>query len=144
MQEKCPSKNLPCSQLKSDKLYQLAMLTHRVIASHCLSIKRKITDQNTIKRLAILPLKIAQDTERVLRSLTKLRAPLQAERKNYGHQHHQAIYLPPSFVGTGSSTFFSIFLDLGMKYYFLLSFCQIGLDLISVLIPFCFRLLGSP
>ena len=29
--------------------------------------------------------------------------------------HHQ-------IVGTGTGTFFSIFLDLGMKYYFLLSF----------------------
>ena len=46
--------------------------------------------------------------------------------------HHQ-------IVETDSDTFFSIFLDLGMKYYFLLSFfCWIGLDLILVSIPFCF------
>ena len=53
-----------------------------------LSIKGKKKPIKIHLRLAILPQKKnAADKERVLRSFARLRAPLQAERKIYGHQH---------------------------------------------------------
>ena len=48
-----------------------------------------------------------------------------AERKIYGHHRINTVRLyicHYQIVGTSSGTFFSIFLDLGKKYYFLLSF----------------------
>ena len=52
--------------------------------------------------------------------------------------HHQIV--EPALVHFSQN-----FLDFNMKYYFILSFfCWIGLDLILVLIPFCFGFLGSP
>ena len=81
----------------------------------------------------------ARFTKRVLHSLAKLRASLQAERKNYGHQHHYAIYLPPS---DRRKRFQYVFLHFSRFWYeillFIKFFCWIGLDLILFLIPFCF------
>ena len=75
----------------------------------------------------------AQFTERVLRSLTRLRASLQAERKNYGHQHCYAIYLPTS---NRWNQFWYVFLHFSRFGYeillFIEFFCWIGLDLILV------------
>ena len=52
--------------------------------------------------------------------------------------HHQ-------IVETGTDTFFSIFSRFGYEILlFIEFFCWIGLDLILVLITFCFGLLGSP
>ena len=64
----------------------------------------------------------ARFTERGLRSLTRLRVSLQAERKTIGINSITLYICHYQIIGTGSSTFFSIFLDLGMKYYFLLRF----------------------
>ena len=81
----------------------------------------------------------ARFTKRVLRSLARLRASLQVERKNYGHQHHYAIHLPPS---DSLNQFWYVFLHFSRFGYeillFIEFFCWIGLDLILVLIPFCF------
>ena len=88
-----------------------------------LSIKGKKKPIKIHLRLAILPQKKnAADKERVLRSFARLRAPLQAERKIYGHQHRQLYICHHQIVGTGTGTFSPFFLDLGMKYYFLVSF----------------------
>ena len=86
----------------------------------------------------------ARFTERVLRSLARLRALLQAEIKNYGHQHHYAIYLPPSDRRNQFRYVFLHFSRFGYEILlFIEFFCWIGLDLILVLIPFCFGLLFS-
>ena len=45
---------------------------------------------------------------------------------------------------TGSGTFFSIFFRFGYEILYIEFFGWIGLDLILVLFPFCFRFLGSP
>ena len=81
----------------------------------------------------------AQFTERVLHSLARLRTSLQAERKNYGHQHCYALYLPPSDRQNRFRYIFLHFPRFGYEILlFIEFFCWIGLDLILVLIPFCF------
>ena len=82
----------------------------------------------------------ARFIESVLRSLARLRASLQAERKNYGHQHRYAIYLPPS---DSRNRFRYVFLHFSRFGYetllFIEFFCWIGLDLIWFWFLFVFH-----
>ena len=129
-------------KLKNDKLYCFPTLTHRVIASHSLSIKWKITGQNTIKRLAILLKKKMLDTERERERERELSIPssnLEHCRKHLEKEksmgintvrlhicHHQ-------IVGTSSGTFSSIFFRFEYEILlFIEFFCWIGLDFILV------------
>ena len=82
----------------------------------------------------------ARFTKRVLRSLARLRASLQAEIKNYGHQHRYAIYLPPLDRRNQFRYVFLHFSRFGYEILlFIEFFCWIGLDLIWFWFLFVFH-----
>ena len=86
------------------------------------------------------------DTERDGESsLARLRAPLQAERKIYGHHRINTIRLYICHYQIVEIGYEILLFRFGYEILLFIEFFRcIGLDLILVLIPFCFGLLGSP